>query len=175
MPPTGGSLLMFDSPSSRVRLRLAIVSAVVVGLIALWFAASALFRRLNVQGNYQAAIAYGAARDPLVQEFSSAFPSASHSISYYTGQFGAPQWNSEVVLNDQIQVTMTFPIALSKGGREFTRTSSPTFVALKFKSTTTTTGQVVRDTIAGGIPFGLAKWRRFVTGELSLDRLASDD
>src|SRR5688572_14481614 len=61
---------------------------------------------------YDLAISNGKKSIPVVVEFHRLFADAVSSISYYTGEYGDPEWNSKAGLYDRYILTVQFKIDL---------------------------------------------------------------
>ena len=98
-----------------------------------------------------------------VQEFDETFPAGVHFISYYTGQYGRPGWNSEVGLYGRYVLTMQAAIDLNAMRSRIVRFGVPAFTVLEV-----TTVELLPDgraDIRYGAQqrFGPREWSRLVT------------
>lgn len=120
---------------------------------------------------YARAIEHGRRTIPLARQFEERFPTCEHFISYYTGSFGSPQWNSEVVLDGRIRIMVQFAIRVTRGGREVEAVGKPEFVGYEFTTQIQSDGRRYETPGERGRQFDEQRWGRFFRGELTLDEL----
>ena len=66
---------------------------------------------------------------PLAHEFASLYPLREEFISYFTGKYGQPKWNSKIGLHGRYIVTMQFPIQVN--GSRLQQIGEPEFLIVE--------------------------------------------
>ncbi len=69
----------------------------------------------------------------LVREFAEMFPDSIHSVSYYTGQYGDPTWNSVAPLDKRYTLTMQMKITISRDGTRVLDHEEPHFYLVEIR------------------------------------------
>ena len=106
-----------------------------------------------------------------VREFESLFPGSNHWISYYTGYYGHPQWNSEVGLFGRYVLTMQAEVDLNLVRSRIVRFATPTFLLVEVSTVETLPDGRTATTYSGlQRDFGLVEWDRLVraSGDLKV-------
>jgi hypothetical protein len=124
----GASVLLANPLIGRIlkmarlgSLRVALTSrqATLLALCLLSFLPSCWGKRGNMK-RYDQALQSGFETIPYTKQFSTLFPDSNNFISYYTGEYGTPTWNSKVGLYGryvlQLQITITLNEPRSKIG-----------------------------------------------------------
>lgn len=148
---------------SKANFLIAGVSAVLL------LAAAAAFLRMGRDGG---AVSSGRATIPHVQQFERLFPGSLHSISYSTGEYGPPTWNSKAALHGRYVLTMQMPLEISRERRSrIVSHGKPTFYLMEIKSVANTPDGRV-EVLSGPThaTFGPAEWDKIVRsgGDLSV-------
>ena len=119
-----------------------------------------------------AAVANAIKSEPHVAAFDRLFPTAEHSISYYTGQYGQPRWNSTQLLYGRYELAMQFDIDIDRSGTQVTAIEPPHFWLLHRQHVQQLSGgqRIISYQPDGSMEFGLAEWQRLVSagGDLSV-------
>ena len=118
----------------------------------------------------QQAIFNTVAREPYVNDFDRLYPSAKHFITYYNEQYGDPIWNSKVVIDPNIELTMQFQIDIDASGHNVTRTSTPDFHILTTDRVETLPDGRKITHHGPGMQFGPTEWKKVVAanGDVSV-------
>lgn len=87
-----------------------------------------------VEESYNRALEDGLKHNRIVIEFHRVFPSAISSISYFTGQYGDPEWNSKAGLHERYIVTMQAKIDLDPTRTKIIRFHEPRFTLVEVDS-----------------------------------------
>ena len=136
---------------------------IVLGMVVVLLAGVVATRLSLVGGDpYERALESGKANIPWVRDFMRLFPGTRNSFSYYTGQFGSPNWNSEVALYRRYVFTMQVPVTFDWSRTRVVGWGKPTFVLME--STTVTPLPTGQSEITHGayLNFGEDEWRRVV-------------
>ncbi|CAN0460093.1 unnamed protein product, partial [Ectocarpus fasciculatus] len=73
------------------------------------------------------AVANTVKSEPNVTAFERLYPGSEHFISYYTGTYGQPRWNSTTLIHDRYELTMQFDIDIDRAGTNVTAIEPPQF------------------------------------------------
>ena len=119
--------------------------------------------------NYSKAVTDGLQSIQSASEFDALFPNAEHSISYYTGEYGRPAWNSQAGLHGRYIISLQVYITFDRRGRKIASQQIPTFVLVEVSSIDLQT-RATRYNPESELRFGKAKWREFVEsgGDISV-------
>lgn len=75
----------------------------------------------------EAAVANAIKTEPNVAMFERLYPGAEHFISYYSGAYGQPHWNSSTLIHGRYELTMQFDVHLDRSGAKATAIEPPHF------------------------------------------------
>ncbi|HUS10586.1 MAG TPA: hypothetical protein VMZ30_08985 [Pyrinomonadaceae bacterium] len=114
---------------------------------------------------YDLSIAYGKQSIPIVMEFHRLFGDAVSSISYYTGEYGDPEWNSKVGLYGRYILTMQFKIELDDTRTKIIRFAEPRFHLVEVESISPQANGTHAITYGRQqVRFGIAEWQKLLEG-----------
>lgn len=152
-----------ESQPTSIRWIGVVATLGVIVVLAL-LVSSPLFKALL--GGSEAAIRNGQAEIPAIAEFVELYPNATHFISYYTGQYGQPRWNSEVGLYGRYVLTVQCSIEFDWTRRHIESHGPLTFYLQEI------TGIQGRSINHGqSSTFRLAEWDRLLESEGDLSIL----
>ncbi|MGB0766238.1 MAG: hypothetical protein ACPGYV_00855 [Phycisphaeraceae bacterium] len=123
----------------------------------------------------QAAIADTIQSEPYVAEFDRFYPNAQHFISYYTGDYGEPTWNSEVTIDQTFILTMQYQLSVDSSGRKTKRASDPHFYINIIDSTQQLPDGRTRTSFSGGTDFGPEGWKQVVAAQGDLTAVIPEE
>lgn len=117
----------------------------------------------SLDKGYKLAVADGVKNVPVVAEFNRLFDGANNSISYYTGEYGSPEWNSKVGLYDRYVLTMQAKIELDEARTGIVSFGEPRFTLVEVEHLSRQPDGTHSISYAGNqVNFGLAEWRKLV-------------
>lgn len=115
---------------------------------------------------YDLAIAGGKKSIPIVTEFHRLFADSVSSISYYTGEYGDPEWNSKAGLYERYILTMQLKIELDDTRTRIIKFEEPRFHLVEIESVSHqpngTTGIKYG---ARQVRFSIAEWQKLVEND----------
>jgi hypothetical protein len=120
---------------------------------------------------YNAAIRSGPSEIGPVSQFVELFPDARHSITYYTGQMGQPQWTSTVGLHGRYVLTVQTDIEFDWSRRHVKSHGPPRYILVEVRAVSLLPDGTT--TIESGptqVHFGPKEWERLYRagGDLSV-------
>jgi hypothetical protein len=123
--------------------------------------------------NYKQAVANAVKSEPNVAAFERLFPGSEHFISYYTGAYGTPKWNSKALIHGRYILTMQFDVAIDSGGTKVTAATSPQFYLVEVANVAPMpSGQTsITYTGASQRQFGLKEWKAIESSGGDLSKL----
>ena len=122
------------------------------------------------QADYDIALKNGTASLDVAREFNALFPDSNNFISYYTGQYGDPRWNSKVGLHGRYVLTVQFDLKFDSSRHMPARTSDPEFYLVEASQLDRTPdGRLSISYSDNQIRFGMEDWKKLIAarGELS--------
>jgi hypothetical protein len=120
-------------------------------------------RTASLNKGYDLAIANGKKSIRIVIEFHRLFADAVSSISYYTGEYGDPEWNSKVGLYERYILTMQFKIELDDKRTKIIRFEEPRFHLVEIESVSRqSNGTYGIKYGTQQVRFGIAEWQKLV-------------
>jgi len=81
--------------------------------------------------SYERAIRAGRKSIAAAQQFESRFPTARHSITYFTGTHGQPTWQSKAGVGGRYIITMTLPIKVNRFSGTVVAKGEPKFFVVE--------------------------------------------
>ena len=123
--------------------------------------------------SYAMAVASGR-RLEWVRQVDRLFPNAEHSISYYTGEFGKPRWNSKLPLYGRYVLTADVEITLDEPRTKILRHAQPKFYLVEIARITEDpkTGQTTIQNGETEAEFGLDEWKKLVENNGNFSAIA---
>jgi len=113
--------------------------------------------------NYDLALAHGRESVPVVKEFNRLFTQASNWISYYTGEYGNPEWNSKVGLHDRYILTMQFKIEFDDTRTRIINFEEPRFDLVEVETISYQPDGTYKITYGTQqVRFDITEWKRLV-------------
>ena len=126
-----------------------------------------------------AAIANAVKSEPSVVAFERLYPGSEHFISYYTGSYGQPRWNSKTLIYDRYELKMQFDIDIDPAGTTVTAIEPPQFWLNKRRHVQRLPDGRLSISYApdGGSRFGPDEWKKLVAsnGGLSVLEIGNVD
>jgi hypothetical protein len=108
--------------------------------------------------NYQQAVSNGLTSEPDVVAFNNMFSTTDHFISYYTGEYGTPRWNSKALIHGRYVLTMQFDVTIDSSGTHI-KSASPLFFNLtEVTSVTPLASGQTEIRYGDGLQFGPNEW-----------------
>ena len=113
-------------------------------------------------GNYPKTISDGLTSVPFAAEFAALFPQARHTISYFTGEYGPPTWNSETGIANRYVLTMQIPVTLDRTACRVTSYGTPHFSLNEITAVSLLPdGRRFMTSHGRNIEFGVSEWQSF--------------
>lgn len=109
-----------------VLLLIVLAAGVAVSAVFLWWDTLAVDNLVPNSG-YERVLADGRKKIQPVREFQQIFPQGVHTITYFTGEIGDPNWNAKVGLYGRYVLTMKIPLTLSPIWRHIVSHGEPAF------------------------------------------------
>jgi len=119
-------------------------------------------KAVSLGKGYDLAIANGGKSIPSVIEFHRLFADEVSSISYYTGEYGDPEWNSKVGLHERYILTMQFKIELDDTRTKISKFEEPRFHLAEIESVSPQSNGTYGIKYSTQQRFGIAEWQRIV-------------
>lgn len=108
---------------TRRTVTIAVMAAVALCASISWYA---LFG-----GSPERVIARAKVAFPEVTEFDHLYPGSEHFITYFTGTYGRPVWNSHIGLDGRYTLTMQAPIKLNRIRTRIVEFGTPTYYVVE--------------------------------------------
>ena len=122
--------------------------------------------RKHTEADYDIALTNGIASLDVAKEFNALFPDAHNFISYYTGQYGQPHWNSEIGLYGRYVLSVQFDLKFDSSRHIPSRSSEPEFFLVEVSSLERTPdGRLSISYSENQIRFGSAQWEKLLSAE----------
>ena len=124
----------------------------------------------RTHANMQIAIADTMKNEPYVADFNRFYPDAENFISYYTGDYGDPSWNSTVTIDGKYVLTMQYGLTVGKTGKTTRRDTDPHFYLNIIEWTRPRPDGGSETQFSGGVDFGPDQWEKLVraNGDISV-------
>lgn len=129
----------------------------------------------RTHANMQLAIADTIQTEPYVSDFNRFYPGTEHFISYYSGDYGEPTWNSVVTIKQKYRLTMQYQLDVDSSGKKTQRVTDPHFYLNIIKSTQATPGGGSRTSFSGGTDFGPDRWQEIIDANGDVTVVLSED
>ena len=111
--------------------------------------------------NYPKTITDGLTSIPHSAEFASLFPQARHTISYFTGEYGSPTWNSKAGIADRYVLSMQIPVTLDRAAGRVTSFGTPQFYLNEVTAVSQLSDARFQISYGRNIRFGVPEWQAF--------------
>jgi hypothetical protein len=117
----------------------------------------------TADANYEKAIASGR-RVEWVKQMDQVFPGPDHSISYFTGEFGKPQWASRVGLFGRYVLIGEMDITLSDDRTKIIDHLQPKFHLIEIAriNVDPNSGQALIENGDTELEFGTSEWKKLI-------------
>src|SRR5262249_10875434 len=125
----------------------------------------------DTKASHDLALADGKQSISYVREFTQLFPQGKHFISYYTGEYGNPTWNSKAGLHGRYVLTLQTPIPFDATRTKVVSYGQPSFLLVEVSSINrNANGQTEIWYTGNQLQFGKEEWQRVVDqgGDLSI-------
>ena len=98
----------------------------------------------------------------VVQTFRKVYPESIHVVSYYTGEYGTPTWNSKTPLHKRYILTMQMPITINGNGTKITKHEDSHFFLTEIRQVNGGNGSSWTLDTKSVAEFGMDKWKTLV-------------
>ncbi len=147
------------------RMRPVIAQLMLASLLLLTFACGP-----NTSRDYKRAVEDGQKTIPYAKEMIALFPGSKSFISYYTGDFGTPTWNTEVGIFGRYILTLQTKITFDATRTAIQSFEDPLFVLLEVEAFSTLGDGLTKTMYTDvQVKFGKQEWKTLVDsgGDLS--------
>jgi hypothetical protein len=98
----------------------------------------------------------------LIGDFEELYPETYSFVSYYTGEYGHPTWNSEAAIHKRYVLTMQMKITISRDGEHVLTHQEPHFFLEEISRLKRSEDGTWQSKGRGVADFGFEKWKTLV-------------